>query len=486
MTPSNAGSRNTLITWAVTASVLGFGSLIWAAISYTQASKAQDDYRTLVQKYGDVVSAADLTSTDVTGLKDVRSDADRALPANLPLLKVALRRTDALTTLIGGAGATDDKLVATQAKDAIAAAKTSAGASAPMIQETSLVDAVKSMGTYVGTLNDQNKKLADDLASARKDTLAAVAEKGVVVTTTDAKVATAEEQAKASQADATAYRASADTQLGGVQGELVKVNTQLVQSTEQSQGRIATLQQQLAASKRESDDLKTQLAKYRVPTNQIVKQADGAITRVTGADRVFINLGKGDQVAAGMTFEVFDRSGVPSVAGPANDAANDKLLKGKASIEVISAQPGISECRVVRTSPGQAITEGDPIVNVVYDKNVKFKFFVYGKFNLDYRGEPTDKDTDIVKRLISGWGAQTVDKLDTKTDFVVLGNEPVVPTYTADELAREPEKAFQKEQAEQALDQYNTTLQQANQLNIPILNQTRFLYMIGYYEEAAR
>ena len=68
----------------------------------------------------------------------------------------------------------------------------------------------------------------------------------------------------------------------------------------------------------------------------------------------------------------------------------------------------------------------------------------------------------------------------------MLGNEPVVPNYTADELAREPEKAFQKEQAEQALDQYNTTLSQANQLNIPILNQTRFLYMIGYYEEAAR
>ena len=486
MTPSNAGSRNTLITWAVTASVVGFGSLIWAAISFTQANKANEDLNTLRQKYGDVVSLNDLTSTDVTSLKDVRGDAERGLPPTLPLLKVARQQTEALTTLVAGAGATDDKAAAAQARDALAAAKTAAGGSGAAIQDASLVDAIKSMGTYVGTLNDQNKKLESDLADARKATQAAIAEKGIVVTTTDQKVQTAEEQAKESQANATSYAASKDTQLGSVQGDLAKKSEELVKSAEESQGRIATLQQQLATGKRESDDLKTQLARYRVPTNQIVKQADGQITRVTGTDRVFINLGKGDQVAAGMTFEVFDRSGVPTIPGPANDPANDKLLKGKASIEVIAAQPGISECRVVRTSPGAAITEGDPIVNVVYDKNVKFKFRVYGKFNLDYRGEATDKDADIVKRLITGWGATTVDKLDTKTDFVVLGEEPVVPSYTADELAREPEKAFQKEQAEQALDQYNTVLQQANQLNIPILNQTRFLYMIGYYEEAAR
>ena len=34
--------------------------------------------------------------------------------------------------------------------------------------------------------------------------------------------------------------------------------------------------------------------------------------------------------------------------------------------------------------------------------------------------------------------------------------------------------------------QFNDVRVKANSLNIPILNQTRFLYMVGYYEEAAR
>ena len=54
-------------------------------------------------------------------------------------------------------------------------------------------------------------------------------------------------------------------------------------------------------------------------------------------------------------------------------------------------------------------SQGDPILNVVYDKNVKFNFYVFGQFNLDYAGPASDRDTEIVKRLISGWGATTTN-----------------------------------------------------------------------------
>lgn len=483
MTPSNAGSRQGLIIWAVIASVVGFGSLIWATISFTQANKAQEDLRTLQQQYGEVVDRSGLTSADVSTLKDVRGDAERGFAPTARLLDVSVQRTNALAALIAGAGATDDKKVVRDATEAMTAAKTAAGEGATIATD-SLLSAIRSSGEHIAKLNGDVAKLTADLDAARKAEQAALTEKGTLVAALNASAVELQKKSEESQADAATYRGTADQQVAKLQGDLAASKEELIKNNQDLTNRLNELQKQLTGEKRTGDDLKAQLARYRVPTNQIISQADGQITRTPGNDRVFINLGKGNQIAAGMTFEVYDKLGVPSVTSKEPEA--DKLLKGKASIEVISAQPGISECRVVRLSPGATITEGDPIVNVVYDKNVKFNFYVFGKYNLDYRGESTDRDAEIVKRLISGWGATVTDKLDTKTDFVILGEEPVVPNYTQDELAREPEKAYQKEQAEQALTQFNAVRDQANALNIPILNQTRFLYMIGYYEEAAR
>lgn len=485
MTPSNAGSRNGLITWAVIASVVGFASLIWATISFTQANKAQKDLEAVQQQYTNVIDRAGLTGAEINALTDVRSNKDRGFAQNMKLLDVSVQRTNALTTLIAGASTTDDWKARTEAEAAMAELKKAAGEqNAAAIETTSLNAALTSAAAYIAKLNGDVAGLNGQLKAAEKAREDALAEKGKLASAADEAVKTFREQSDAAQQDAAGYKESTNKQLADVQGQLAAKSEELIKNNQDLTNKYNAIQQQLATEKRTSDELKAQLGKFRVPTNQIVSQADGQVTRAPGNGRVFINLGKGDQIAAGMTFEVYDRAGVPSVTSQEPEA--DKLLKGKASIEVISAQPGISECRVVRTTPGTTITEGDPIVNVVYDKKVKFNFYVFGKFNLDYRGEATDRDADIVRRLISGWGANVTDKLDTKTDFVVLGNEPVVPNYTQDELAREPEKAYQKEQQEQALEQFNNVRNQANALNIPILNQTRFLYMIGYYEEAAR
>ena len=484
MTPSNAGSRNGLITWAVIASVVGFGSLIWATISFTQANKAQKDLEAMQQQYTGIVDRAGLTGGEVTALQDVRSDKDRGFAASTKLLDVSVQRTNALTTLISGAGATDDKKAKTDAEAAMADVKKAAGGDAAPIKTDSLLATLTSSGEYITKLNGDVASLNDNLKTARADREAALAEKAKLADAADTSVKTFQAEASASQTDAAGYKESTNKQLADAQAQLAAKSEELIKNNQDLTTKLNGAQQQITTEKRTSDELKGLLSKLRVPTNQIVSQADGQITRAPGNGRVFINLGKGDQIAAGMTFEVYDRLGVPNVTSQEPD--QDKLLKGKASIEVINAQNGISECRIVRTSAGGTITEGDPIVNLVYDKKVKFNFYVFGKFNLDYKGEATDRDTDIVRRLISGWGANVADKLDTKTDFVILGNEPVVPNYTQDELAREPEKAYQKEQQEQALEQFNKVRNEANSLNIPILNQTRFLYMIGYYEEAGR
>jgi hypothetical protein len=165
---------------------------------------------------------------------------------------------------------------------------------------------------------------------------------------------------------------------------------------------------------------------------------------------------------------------------------NDQdLPKGKASIEVINVGQNSSQCRVVRSSQGQTLTQGDLCANLVYDRNLKHVFFVYGKFDMDNNGVATDAEAEVVKNLITRWGGKITDKLGPEVDFVVMGKEPTVPVYSADELQQPLNKA-KFDEAKAALDAYNKTREEAVSLSIPFMNQTRFLYYTGYFDAAKR
>jgi predicted RNase H-like nuclease (RuvC/YqgF family) len=110
---------------------------------------------------------------------------------------------------------------------------------------------------------------------------------------------------------------------------------------------------------------------------------------------------------------------------------------------------------------------------------------VYGNFDMSNEGTPTSTDTDVIKRLVTQWGGRLVTKVDPSTDFVVLGSEPVVPVLSADDQ-NDPPKVQQRDAMQAALDAYQEVEKQAIELGIPILNQNRFLYFTGYYDQAAR
>src|SRR4029077_13608749 len=147
------------------------------------------------------------------------------------------------------------------------------------------------------------------------------------------------------------------------------------------------------------------------------------------------------------------------------------------SIEVVRAGPGSSECRVIKLQPGQNIVQGDLIENLVYDKNTKYNFLVFGNFDLDQNGVATPQDAEVVKRLVTQWGGKVTDKINADTDFVVLGQEPTVLVPSKEEAADPIIQA--KAQASQAAnDAYQEIKRQAIESHIPILNQNRFLYFV--------
>ena len=210
-------------------------------------------------------------------------------------------------------------------------------------------------------------------------------------------------------------------------------------------------------------------------TDPITRAGDGVISGFSGKEIVYINLGEGQQIIPGMTFEVYDKSrGIPQIKDP----LEQDQPAGKATIEVLRVLPSTSECRVTRIAHGMNLMQGDPILNIVYDANIKYNFLVFGKFDLDHNGVATLQDADVVKRIITQWGARVSPKLGVDTDFLVLGKEPVVPTLTAEQL-NDPLEVTKQQKATEELTAYQDVLKEAREMHIPILNQNRFLNFTG-------
>jgi len=276
------------------------------------------------------------------------------------------------------------------------------------------------------------------------------------------------------------------------EGTVTKVQGEVTRSSTEIEKRLAKLTDDV----RKKDDQISKLEgtvkvlEAKVPhpqkTNEpLLRQADGRIARVPGNDNVFIDLGQGDGIAPGLTFEVYDRfAGVPGPGGQ-NDLTDTKndLPKGKAAIEVIRVGPQQSEARIIRQTRGTPVVEGDIIANLVYDRNVKYNFVVFGDFDLDNSGTPKPSDAEVIKRLITQWGGKVMNEVNVNTDVIVLGTEPEVPVREENENAQDIARRAAAEAAYQA---YQDVVSRAKTRNIPILNQPRFLYYVGYFEQSKR
>lgn len=214
----------------------------------------------------------------------------------------------------------------------------------------------------------------------------------------------------------------------------------------------------------------------------ILRRPAGRIVRVGQNGAVTINVGVGQQIYRGMTFEIYDQfQGMPRVL-----ASDEQLPVGKGSLEVVSVAPNASECHLIAVLPGQQVLVGDLIANLVYDPDAKLTFTVYGDFDIDGDGRFTVSEHDTIKRLIAEWGGWPTDKLNVDTDVLVMGREPTIPQYTKEQQDTSPTAAYEMKKAARAIQEYAKIKEQALELHIPILNQNRFLYLVGYFDQARR
>jgi hypothetical protein len=477
-TVSQPGSRAGLITALVIFVILFLISSIFAVMTNSKLKVAEESVVRNKQKFEKIVTEPELPAANDQADKYTAGGTERA-----SLYSVLLKEREQLAVALTGQPSSNKDAIDSAAKTVLAANENLKGAGVtvpggPMINGiATLVEAInareariKDLSAQAATLSDQIKQ-ANDAAKAAKDEL-------------EKALAEANKKTEASDAKGATYLTDTKTKIDGLEESLKKAVEDGRKASEELSTQLKTVQAEIEKTKKENDKLVKKMATWRPRnyTDAILRQPDGKIIQIGKNNVVYIDLGFGQQVTQGMTFQIYDKlEGIPRIEGAAED-----LPPGKGSLEIVRVGPGSSECRIIKMNEGQQPQEGDIIANVVYDKNTKFRFKVYGDFDIDHNGVATPAEADVIKRLVVAWGANITDNIDIDTDFLVMGKEPVVPNYPKDQLDTDPVKKFEAENAQKALKAYDDIRNKALELQIPVLNQNRFLYMIGYWDQGRK
>jgi hypothetical protein len=239
-------------------------------------------------------------------------------------------------------------------------------------------------------------------------------------------------------------------------------------------------------------DLRMRIQNQRGTSVVNVGEPDGQVIRVNGATgELYINLTKKDRVLPGMTFTVYDpRLGVRF--------GTDDAALGNGSIEVLEVGDVNTLCRITRVTKDRAIQANDLIANLVYhnDRTRKFRFTIYGDFDLDGDGVATAAERDRLISMIIRWGGQVDDDVTSQTDYLVIGARPAAPLLqeqsadattvpaTDAATATAPSSGIIggiNDARGKSQERYDQLVIDAKRLAIPVLNANRFLAMIGYY-----
>lgn len=483
--PAAQGSRTGILVGLVASIIIAVAMIILAILNGQKLTKAEADLQDMRERERPFLTENDMNDQRVQALNQLKADNDNPSFAGLQsAMQVSLAESDQLGKLVGG-NTTPDK--------AINVAKSSLTDAAKKIDKVKDVAGFNlptdSLSGAVAALSDQVVKLAGDLQAQKnqadalqKQNQQLLASQKAQLDDRDKLISEANQKVEGLQTELKqAQEATANAQ-AALQASATQSMKGLQDANAQQAAQIQTKDKQILTQQKQLAGLKAKLKVARVnPDEAVIQHADGSIIRVTDYNTCFINLGERQHVTKGLTFEVYDKAhGIP----PLGDGMSDtNMPSGKASIEVFNVSPDTSECRIIKTQPGQQLVIGDLIMNLIYDPNTAYNFVVYGNFDLTNGGAASPGDAEIIKRLVTQWGGKIQNDVDMDTDFVIMGQEPVVPAVTD---PNDPRQALTHNEKQAQLEKYQAFIAKAAQLSIPVMNQNRFLYFIGYFDQATR
>ncbi len=262
---------------------------------------------------------------------------------------------------------------------------------------------------------------------------------------------------------------STDEQVQTAMDRLEKAQNQLGEKSAQ----IQAVQTQLTQTDRALQEALAKLEAIK-PRPDIEVEAFRRDARIIRVDLqigiVYLDVGTEDRVYPGLTFSVYDSS----VPIPEDG-------KGKAEIEIFDVKQKVSAARVTRSTKKNPIVPDDIIANLIWDSKTSNNFVVAGDFDFDRDGMVEKGGIDRVRELIERWGGVIVKDVTINTDFVILGSEPrAMALPSTEDMDANPSLQRRYEESVAAAVEYEQVMRQAESLSVPVFNQNRFLYMIGY------
>lgn len=267
-----------------------------------------------------------------------------------------------------------------------------------------------------------------------------------------------------------------NTRLQGLMNKSVaEVDAKYQATISELRGQISELDGQVTTRERKIVELQDDIAELRGkrPENVEVTLADARIvSQIENQNKVYIDIGRESNLTLGMPFKVFDADDIMKI--------NDPESEGKAVVEIININSNSAVGRIVDRKPRAIINDGDVLVNVVYDPNRVFTFHVFGQFDLDYDEEADDDGTEQVRSMVRRFNGELSETMGFSTDYLVLGLEPELPVRPDDELDLIKMREYRVQL--QNFKEYQDRIAEAKELGVPVLNQNRFLDLVGYFE----
>ncbi|MEO0964492.1 MAG: hypothetical protein AAFY08_05180 [Planctomycetota bacterium] len=421
-------------------------ALILAIVFYVQIAGFQQDAETAIAERRELATEAELGQPAVQALRDGQGTVVGEL----------LEQNEELKAMLNA-----DRQITVEALQGIINGLDVSG---------SMVGAVRALKEEVAFAQEQQQAAEAARDAADKRAQDAEASREAIRSEFDRSVADAQTQARQQQTAAETVR----NDLSGVQSDLgQQLDTFRQQQSNELQDRDTTI----VELRRRIRELEAELT-----TNKLIGVYARAITDPDGMivsipiddDKVYINVGSSDGVVPGMAFEVFR-------PGDLIGLEEFDEIRGIGTLEVITTEGRTSMTRVVRLEPGQDVSEGDVIVNLIFDPNADLKFHVFGEFDIDNTGQSSAADRRQIESMIERWGGETVEAFSPDVDFLVLGAEPELPDPLPPGTT-DPVLIQEQVRAQRAYETWQDLAAQAADFQVPVLNKNRFLGLIGYYE----
>lgn len=359
------------------------------------------------------------------------------------------------------------------------------GAELPDLAGADLITIVRKLAgawqTQAQAVDDARKRLADATRKLKGTTDRQIAEKKGFA---DALAKLSDQLAKIEQ-DTAKLLDDKNAQIKDFGQQLVRARDELERPLAKQLEDLKEARAQIDQFRDKLRQAREQLSQFRpqVASLNLAEQADGNVIRANpGEENVYINLGKANHLTLGLRFQVYSAS------------AERDPSQGKATIEVVGIHPTTSECRVIVSSPANPIIAGDHVVNVVYDRDRKYRFVVEGQFDIDGDGRSDPQDIDRIKAWVASWGGEVVELpqvlpkspagtvevgLET-VDFVILGAPPPGPPMAKKGAPPSPEERVRSQTMQRVRDRFFAIEQEAKDLSLAVLTQSQFLHFIGY------